>query len=273
MKLQGKIALVTGGGAGIGAAITKRFVEEGAKVCITGRRKDVLDKMAQSFPEGSVATCPGDVSKDKDVARMVETAVKFGGKLDVLVNNAGISIQGPVADLDRANWHQVMGVNLHGPFMLMQESIPHMIKAGGGSIINIASLGGLRCLPGFPAYCTSKAGLIMLTKQAALDYGAHNIRCNAVCPGGIKTEMTEKEFGQFGNMLGMEPDAYLDLIAEEMPLKRFGEPKEIGGVCTFLASDDSSFMTGAALVVDAGTAIVDVVGASIMGSLRRGGVI
>jgi meso-butanediol dehydrogenase/(S,S)-butanediol dehydrogenase/diacetyl reductase len=273
MKLQGKVALVTGGGAGIGAAITKRFIEEGAKVCITGRRKDVLDKMAQSSPEGSVATCPGDVSKDKDVARMVETAVKFGGTLDVLVNNAGISIQGPVADLDRANWHQVMGVNLHGPFMLMQESIPHMIKAGGGSIINIASLGGLRCLPGFPAYCTSKAGLIMLTKQAALDYGAHNIRCNAVCPGGVKTEMTEQEFGQFGKMLGMEPDAYLDLIAEEMPLKRFGEPKEIGGVCTFLASDDSSFMTGAALVVDAGTAIVDVVGASIMGSLRRGGVI
>jgi len=272
MKLQGKVALVTGGGTGIGTAIVGRFIEEGAKVCITGRRKEMLDKVAKTLPKKSVTTCPGDVSKDEDVARMVETTVKFGGKLDVLVNNAGISIQGPVADLDRADWHEVMGVNLHGPFMLMQAAIPHMIKAGGGSIINIASLGGLRCLPGFPAYCTSKAGLIMLTQQAALDYGAHNIRCNAVCPGGIKTEMTEKEFGQFGKMLGMEPDAYLDLIAEEMPLKRFGEPHEIGGVCTFLASDDSSFMTGAALVIDAGTAIVDVVGASIMGSLRRGGI-
>ena len=272
MKLKGKVALVTGGGAGIGAAITKRFVEEGAKVCITGRRKEILDKMAKSLPKESITTCPGDVSKDEDVARMVETTVKYGGKLDVLVNNARINIVGPIADVDRAVWHKIMGVNLHGPFMLMQEAIPHMLKAGGGSIINIASVGGLRCLPGFPAYCASKAGLIMLTQQAALDYGAHNIRCNAVCPGGIKTEMTAQEFGQFGKMIGMEPDAYLDLIAEEMPLKRFGTTHEIGGVCTFLASDDSSFMTGAALVIDGGTAVVDVVGASITGSLRRGGI-
>jgi len=272
MKLQGKIALITGGGTGIGTAVAKRFVDEGAKVCITGRRKEMLDKVAKSFPQGSVTTCPGDVSEDEDVARMVETTVKFGGKLDVLVNNAAISVQGPVADLDCAVWRKVISVNLTGPFMLMQAAIPHMIKAGGGSIINIASVGGLRCLPGFPAYCSSKAGLIMLTQQVALDYGAHNIRCNAVCPGGIKTDMTEKDFGQFGKMLGMDTDAYFDLISAELPLKRFGEPKEMGGICTFLASDDSSFMTGAALVIDAGTAVVDVVGASIMGSLRRGGI-
>jgi meso-butanediol dehydrogenase/(S,S)-butanediol dehydrogenase/diacetyl reductase len=272
MKLQGKVALITGGGTGIGTAIVERFVKEGAKVCITGRRKEMLDKVAKSFPQGSVTTCPGDVSKDEDVARMVETTVKFGGKLDILVNNAAISIQGPIADLDRAVWRQVIDVNLTGPFMLMQAVIPHMIKAGGGSIINIASVGGLRCLPGFPAYCTSKAGLIMLTQQAALDYGRHNIRCNAVCPGGIKTDMTEKDFGQFGKMLGMDTDAYFALISEELPLKRFGRPEEMGGICTFLASDDSSFMTGAALVIDAGTAVVDVVGASIMGSLRRGGI-
>jgi len=273
MKLEGKIALITGGGTGIGTAIAERFVDEGAKVCITGRRKEMLDKVAKSFPQGSITTCPGDVSKDEDVARMVETTVKFGGTLDVLVNNAAISIQGPVADLDPAAWRQVIGVNLTGPFLLMQASIPHMIKAGGGSIINIASVGGLRCLPGFPAYNASKAGLIMLTQQAALDYGPHKIRCNAVCPGGVKTDMTEQEFGQFGKMLGMDTDAYFDLISAELPLKRFAEPKEMGGVCVFLASEDSSFMTGAALVIDAGTAVVDVVGASIMGSLRRGGVI
>jgi NAD(P)-dependent dehydrogenase (short-subunit alcohol dehydrogenase family) len=272
MKLQGKVALVTGGGTGIGTAIVERFVKEGAKFCITGRRKEMLDKVAKSFPKESITTCPGDVSKDEDVARMVETTVKFGGKLDILVNNAAISIQGPVADLDRAVWRQVIDVNLTGPFMLMQAAIPHMIKAGGGSIINIASVGGVRCLPGFPAYCTSKAGLIMLTKQAALDYGPHKIRCNAVCPGGIKTDMTEKDFGQFGKMLGMDTDAYFKLISAELPLKRFGKPEEMGGICTFLASDDSSFMTGAALVIDAGTAVVDVVGASIMGSLRRGGI-
>lgn len=273
MKLKGKVALITGGGTGIGSAIVERFIEEGAKVCITGRRKEMLDKVAKSLPKESITTCPGDVSKDKDVARMVETTVKFGGKLDVLVNNAAISIQGPVAELDRAVWRKVIDVNLTGPFMLMQESIPHMIKAGGGSIINISSVGGLRCLPAFPAYCTSKAGLIMLTQQAALDYGAHNIRCNAICPGGVKTAMTEHDFGQFGKMLDMNTDEYFALISAELPLKRFAEPREMGGVCVFLASDDSSFMTGAALVVDAGTAVVDVVGASIMGSLRRGGVI
>lgn len=270
-KLQEKTALITGGGSGIGTAVAQRFVEEGAKVCITGRRKEMLDKVAGSLPQGSIITCPGDVSNEEDVARMVETTVKFGGRLDILVNNAAISAQGPVADMERTVWRQVIGVNLTGPFMLMQASIPHMIKAGGGSIINIASVGGLRCLPGMPAYCASKAGLIMLTQQVALDYGMHKIRCNAVCPGGIKTDMTEKEFGQFGKMLGMDADAYFGLISAELPLKRFGEPKELGGVCVFLASEESSFMTGAALVIDAGTAVVDVVGASIMGSLRRGG--
>jgi NAD(P)-dependent dehydrogenase (short-subunit alcohol dehydrogenase family) len=123
------------------------------------------------------------------------------------------------------------------------------------------------------AYCSSKAGLIMLTQQAALDYGPQHIRCNAVCPGGIKTDMTEREFGQFGKMLGMDPDHFFAMISSELPLHRFGAPKEIGGVCTFLASDDSSFMTGSVLVIDAGTSIVDVVGASIMGALRRGGII
>ena len=273
MKLQGKIALITGGGTGIGTAITKRFVDEGAKVCITGRRKEMLGKVAKSFPQGSVTTCPGDVSKDEDVARMVAQTVDFGGKLDLLVNNAAISSQAPVTDLSREEWHKVLDVNLTGPFLLMKASIPHMIKAGGGSIINIASVGGLRCLSGFPAYCSSKAGLIMLTQQVALDYGAHNIRCNAICPGGIKTEMTEREFGKLGKMIGMEPDSFFATISQDLPLKRFGKPEEMGGICTFLASDDSSFMTGAALVIDAGTAIVDVLGASMMGSLRRGGII
>ena len=273
MKLEGKVALVTGGGTGIGAAITERFVKEGAKVCITGRRQQMIDKVARSLPSGTVTTCSGDVSKDDDVARMVETTLSFGGKLDVLINNAGISSQVPVADLNREEWQKVFDVNLTGPFLLMKASIPHMIKAGGGSIINIASVGGLRCLSGFPAYCSSKAGLIMLTQQTALDYGRHNIRCNAICPGGIKTEMTEKEFGQLGKMLGMETDSFFTMISKVLPLQRFGQPPEIGGICTFLASDDSSFMTGAALVIDAGTAVVDVLGAMMMDALRRGGII
>ncbi len=273
MKLNGKVALITGGGTGIGTAIVKRFVTEGAKVCLTGRRKEMLDEVARSLPSGTVTTCPGDVSKDDDVARMVKTTVSFGGRLDVLVNNAGIASQVPVADLSREEWQRVFDVNLTGPFLLMKASIPHMIKGGGGSIINIASVGGLRCLSGFPAYCSSKAGLIMLTQQAALDYGRHNIRCNAICPGGIKTEMTEKEFGQLGKMLGMETDSFFAMISKVLPLQRFGQPPEIGGICTFLASDDSSFMTGAALVIDAGTAVVDALGATMVDALRRGGIL
>jgi meso-butanediol dehydrogenase/(S,S)-butanediol dehydrogenase/diacetyl reductase len=273
MNLKGKVALITGGGTGIGTAIAERFVADGAKVCITGRRKEMLEEVAKSLPSGTVVICPGDVSKEEDVKRMVETTVKFGGKLNVLVNNAAINHPAPVAELDPKLWREVIGVNLTGPFLLMQAVIPLMIKEGGGSIINIASLGGLRCLPSMPAYCSTKAGLIMLTQQAALEYGSKNIRCNAVCPGGVKTAMTEKDFGQFGKMLGIEHETFINQIAQEIPMHRFAEPPEMGGLCSYLASDESSFMTGAVLVIDGGTAVVDVVGASITAAMRRGGLV
>lgn len=273
MKLQGKVALITGGGSGIGTAIADRFVAEGAKVCIAGRRREMLDKVAQSLPRGMVEVCSGDVSKDVDAARMVATTVAFGGKLDVLVNNAGTSAKGTVVDADREVWRKIIDVNLTGPFLVMSEAIPHMIEGGGGSIINISSIGGLRCLPGMAAYCSSKAGLIMLTQQAALDYGPHKIRCNAVCPGGVKTSMTEKDFGQFGKLLGMDKESFFEMISSEVPLQRFGEPHEIAGICSFLASDDSSLMTGAVVVADAGTSVVSVVGASMMRALRSSGII
>ncbi len=273
MNLKGKVALVTGGGTGIGTAIAERFVADGAKVCITGRRKEMLEKVAKSLPSGTVVICTGDVSKEEDVKRMVETTVKFGGKINVLVNNAAINHPAPIAELDPKLWREVIGVNLTGPFLLMQAVIPLMIKEGGGSIINIASLGGLRCLPSMPAYCSTKAGLIMLTQQAALEYGRKNIRCNVVCPGGVKTAMTEKDFGQFGKMLGIEPEAFINQIAVEIPLHRFAESPEMGGLCSYLASDESSFMTGAVLVIDGGTAVVDVVGAAITAAMRRGGLV
>ena len=203
---------------------------------------------------------------------MVESALKFGDKIDVLVNNAGIGHQAAVADLEPQTWREVMEINLTGPYLLMKKVIPHMIKLGGGSIINMASLGGFRCLPNGPAYCTSKAGLIMLTKQVALDYGRYKIRCNAVCPGGVMTDMT-KGMGEAGKALGLDPETFLVQIASETPLRRFADADEIGGLCSYLASDDSSFMTGSAILIDGGTAVVDVIGASITGSLRRGGIV
>jgi meso-butanediol dehydrogenase/(S,S)-butanediol dehydrogenase/diacetyl reductase len=271
LKLDNKVALITGGGSGIGAAVAERFIHDGARVCITGRRQQMLQNVAKSLPSDKITICSGDVSRADDVSKMIDTTVKFGGKLDILVNNAAITSAAPVADLDYAKWMEVIGVNLSGPFLLMKAAIPHMLKAGKGSIINIASIGGMRCLPGMPAYCTTKAALIMLTQQAALDYGRANIRCNAVCPGGVKTDMTIKDFGQFGTMLNIEPDTFLNQIAKEIPMKRFAASSEIGGLCSYLASDDSSYMNGAVITIDGGAAVVDVVGASIMGALRRGG--
>lgn len=273
MNLKGKVAIVTGGGSGIGTAIAERFVADGARICITGRRKEMLERVSKSLPSGSVVICQGDVSKEEDVKRMVETTMKFGGKIDVLVNNAGINHPAPIAELDLKLWEHVIAVNLTGPFLLMKEVVPHMLKVGGGSIINIASLGGLRCLPSMPAYCSSKAGLIMLSQQAALEYGSKNIRSNVVCPGGVSTDMTVKDFGEFGRMLGIEHNTFINQIAQEIPMRRFAAPSEIGGLCSYLASDDSSFMTGAVITLDGGTAVVDVVGAAITASLRRGGIV
>ncbi len=263
MKLKGKVALITGGGTGIGTAIAERFVLEGAKICITGRRQELLNKVARSLPAGSVVTCSGDVTKYEDVQLMIGTVLEFGSRLDVLVNNAGMDPPGAITDVDPELWRKVIEVNLTGPFLLMKASIPHMIKAGGGSIINIASLAGLRCIPAMPAYCSSKAGLIMLTKQAALDYGRDNIRCNVVCPGAVRTEMLENSIGHLAEVMGTDLDSAFKYFSSNVPLRRVSTPDEIPGICSYLASDDASFMTGAALVIDGGAAIVDVSGATV----------
>jgi NAD(P)-dependent dehydrogenase (short-subunit alcohol dehydrogenase family) len=264
MKLDGKVALITGAGSGIGTAIAERFVSDGAKICITGRRQEKLDEVAQSLPKGAALTCAGDVTRLEDAERMVETALKFNGKLDVLVNNAAIDAGGStVVDMDPELWHSVLEINLTGPMYLMKASIPHMIEGGGGSIINIASLGGLRCLPGMPAYCSSKAGLIMLTKQVALDFGPVGVRCNAVCPGGTRTEMLEKSLTPLKDVLGTDIEGVFERITSMVPLRRTATPSEVTGICSYLASDDSTYMTGSVLLLDGGAAIVDVSGAAL----------
>jgi NAD(P)-dependent dehydrogenase (short-subunit alcohol dehydrogenase family) len=263
MKLEGKVALITGGGTGIGAAIARRFVDEGAKICITGRRQEMLDKVAQSMPSDSVTICPGDVTNFTDIKKMVSTATEFGGKLDVLVNNAGIDPGGTVVDLDLELWKKVIDINVTGSFLAMKASLPYIIKNGGGSVINIASLGGVRCLPGMAAYCTSKAALIMLTKQAALDYGPYKVRCNAVCPGATRTTMLEEALTPLTESLTTDIDGVFARISSNVPLRRVASPEEVTGLCSFLASDDSLFMTGSVLLLDGGAAIVDVSGASL----------
>jgi meso-butanediol dehydrogenase / (S,S)-butanediol dehydrogenase / diacetyl reductase len=270
MNLDGKVALVTGGGTGIGEAVARRFVADGAKVCITGRRVELLEEVARTLPAGTVATCAGNVADEGDVERMVATALSLGGGLDVLVNNAGINPRGSITDLEPATWRNVLEVNVTGPFLLMRAAIPHMMERGRGSIINISSLGGVRCLPGMPAYNTSKAALIMLTQQAALDYGPHNIRCNAVCPGAVRTHMMEGALHRFAEGLNTDDERMFSLASSDIPLRRTGEPHEISGICSYLASDDSAFMTGAVLLIDGGSHVVDAGRVAIGRALRDG---
>jgi meso-butanediol dehydrogenase / (S,S)-butanediol dehydrogenase / diacetyl reductase len=272
MNLQGKIALITGGGQGIGEAIAQRFVADGARICITGRSPSKLEKVTASLPSGSVTTCAGDVSNFEDAKRMVQSTVDFGGKIDVLVNNAGIDPGGSVVDLDPALWRQVLETNLTGPFLLMKAAIPHMIRNGGGSIINIASLGGLRCLPGMPAYTSSKGGLIMLTQQVALDYGPYKVRSNVVCPGGTRTAMIDNSLGSLKETLNTDVEGVFKVVSSGLPLRRFAAPDEITGICSYLASDDSSFMTGSVLLIDGGSAVVDVSGATLTNAGVKWGV-
>ncbi|MBN2319687.1 MAG: SDR family oxidoreductase [Acidobacteria bacterium] len=271
MRLDGKVALITGGGTGIGTAITERFVEEGAKVCISGRRQSVLDKVARSLPEGMVSTCAGDVTRFEDCRRMVDTTLSFGGKIDVLINNAAIDPGGAVLDLSPELWRQVLDINLTGPFLMTKAALQPMIRAGGGSVINISALGGMRCLPGMPAYCTSKAGLNHFTKQVALDYGPANIRCNAVCPGGTRTEMLSEALTPVAEAMGTDVEGVYERMASNVPLRRIASASEVSGICVYLAGEDSSYMTGAVLLLDGGAAVVDVAGAALSDSGNKWG--
>ena len=271
MRLDGKVALITGGGTGIGTAIAERFVKEGAKVCISGRRRSVLEKVAQSQTPGTVCVCPGDVTRLEDCERMVDTTISFGGKIDVLINNAAIDPGGSVLDLDPDLWKKVIDINLTGPFLMTKAALKPMIQAGGGSIINVSALGGLRCLPAMPAYCTSKAGLNHFTKQVALDYGPANIRCNVVCPGGTRTEMLAEALTPVAQSMGTDIEGIFAKMSTNVPLRRIASASEVSGICVYLASEDSSYMTGAVLLLDGGAAIVDVAGAALSDSGSKWG--
>ncbi len=263
MKLEGKVALITGGGTGIGSAVARRFVAEGARVCISSRRQSVLDKVAQSLPHGTVLTCAGDVTKHEDVQRMVDSTVSWGGKINVAVNCAAIDTAGSVTEVDPEVFRKVLDVNLIGPFLVMKAAIPHMIKSGGGSIINFSSLGGARCLPGMAPYCSSKAALNMLTQQAALDYGPFKVRCNVVSPGATLTESFGDAVSPLTKALNTDLDSVVSRIMANVPLRRAASPEEMTGACVYLASDDSTFMTGCILMLDGGASVVDVSGAAL----------
>ena len=263
MQLEGKVALITGGGTGIGAGVAKRFVEEGAKIVITGRRREMLDEVAGSLPAGSVEIFCGDVSEEGNAQKMVDATLAFGGRLDVLVNNAAVEHNRPLVDLDPADWRHQLEVNLTGPFLMMKAAIPAMIDGGGGSIINVASVAAVVAPPGAPAYCATKAAVVHLTKQVALDYGKYNVRCNVICPGPIRTAMLEMNFKPLAEFLKTDLDGAFEKVSENVPLHRIGTPADIAGVFVFLASEDSRFMTGSTVLADGGMHVIDAFAAGV----------
>ena len=249
-RFERMVAVVTGGASGIGKATAHRFLEEGANVAIADISKEagerVVSEMKAMGYEPLLVT--GDVTKSADVKRMVGEVVEKFGRIDVLFSNAGILIEGTVEEVSEEDWDRTMAVNVKGVFLMAKEVVPHMLRQGKGVIVNNASCSGLVGDRGAIAYNTSKAAVVIMTKCLALDYAMHNIRVNCVCPGEIETPM----FLQEASARGISPEEHRKDIAAHHPIGRLGRPKEVADAVLFLASDDSSFITGTAFSVDGG---------------------
>ena len=244
-SLNGKIAIVSGGSDGIGRAIAKRFAEEGANVVICGRTKEKLDEAVAEIG-GSVQGVVQDVSDAAGYASMIESVAKEKGGLDILVNNAPHVGYGGVADAPVDDFRENYRVNVDAPYAGMQAALKIMNKKGAGSIVNISSINGLRAMPGMAGYSSAKAALVHLTRLASMECAANGVRVNAVAPGPIATPGTVA-------YIKSDPKAG-EAIANGIPMKRIGEPEEVANVVLFLASDQSSYVTGVCLSVDGGKA-------------------
>ncbi|MFC3106560.1 SDR family NAD(P)-dependent oxidoreductase [Undibacterium arcticum] len=244
-RLQNKVALITGGGTGIGAAAAERFAQEGATVVICGRRADVLEAKVNAIRNngGRADWVRADVSDEAAFAQAVEATVDKQGRLDILVNNAAAATWGMIETQPTSEWHACFRASLDSAFFGTRAVLPHMKHQGGGAIVNVASVCGLLGTPGMAAYTAAKAGLINFTRTAALEGAGSNIRVNVVIPGVVMTPWAQEAHGT---------EAAMAATARGVPLKRIGEPRELASAILFLASDEASYITGAGLVVDGG---------------------
>lgn len=248
MKLKGKVALVTGGTEGMGYATAELFLSEGARVVITGRSGEKGRKaLAKLKRKGEVLFVGGDVSVAKDAKRMVDETVKSFGRLDILFNNAGVYLEKLAEDTTEAEWDRIIDVNLKGTFLVTKYAVPVMKRQRSGVIVNNSSDAGLVGNRSCPAYCASKGAITIMTKAMALDYAKYNIRVNSVNPGVIDTPMLAYEARASGDVKG-----YIKRMNEDHPIGRIGRAEEVARAVLFLASDESSFVTGAALSIDGG---------------------
>jgi 3-oxoacyl-[acyl-carrier protein] reductase len=247
MKLANKVAIITGAGSGMGKTAAKLFAAEGAKIAAAditeGPVKETVAEITKAG--GEALAIRADVSKAPDVKRMVDEAIAKFGALDIIYNNAGIEGDSAfLSNMTEEQFDRVIAINLRGVFLGMKFALPHMMKARSGSIINTASIAALVAIKGSTAYAAAKAGVIAMTRVAALEYGRYNIRVNAICPGAIETPMAERVRG------GVAPNPAA--IKRISLLERMARPEEIAKVALFLASDDASFATGAPFIIDGG---------------------
>jgi len=248
-RLAGKVALITGGGTGIGRAIALAFAREGAKVAVAGRRQEKLQETVREMEklgsEGLAIAC--DVAKAKDAERAVRGTAKAFGKLNVLVNNAGVLHASTIEGISEDEWDKLMTINLKGPFLMCRAALPEFRKAGGGAIVNIGSVLGLVAMKDRAAYCASKGGVTLLTKAMALDHAHENVRSNCICPSIVETELVQGLFSasEAGRALRKSRIG-------QIPLGRMGRPEDVAEMAVFLASEESSWLTGAAIPLDGG---------------------
>jgi len=245
MRLNGKGAIVTGAGRGIGQATATLFAEEGARVLVVDWNRETGAATAEAIQAAGheARFCYADVSRAPDVEAMVRAAVTEFGRLDVLVNNAAIQIMRRLVETTEDEWDRLQSVNLKGVFLGLKYAIPEMIRGGGGSIVNIASVLGLVGDPDLAAYCAAKGGVISLTKQLAVDYGREGIRVNCICPGAVIVERTERLYGDNPKM---------EQLALLQSLTRIGRPQDIAWIAVYLASDEAAYVTGEIFTIDGG---------------------
>ena len=249
-RFTDKVALITGGGQGIGRAAVLRFAQEGADIVIADRNPQTAQQVVEEVEAlGQKALAiEADVTQAADCERVISQIVAHFGQLDVVFSNAGVSGGDVVTDMDPAEWQRVININLTGVFLTCKYSIPALIKAGGGAIVNMASsMAGWDATMAGAAYMASKEGVAGLTKSLALQLGGYNIRVNAICPGVIKTRLSFKP-----GMSEAEWEAAYDRFAERIPLRRVGQPEDVAATVAFLASDDARHITGSALLIDGG---------------------
>jgi len=247
-KLEGKVAIVTGATSGMGEGIAKLFASEGASVIIGGRNAErgAAVVAAITAKGGQAKFVAGDVKTIETNKVLVEAAISHFGGVDILVPNAGLLGIAPIADLAPELWHDTVSTNLDAVYYLLHLGIPELKKRGGGTIVVNGSIAAFKVFPGHAAYCATKGALVALVKQVALDYGP-DVRINLICPGPVDTPLIHSSIEAFPN-----PDEILEETANGVPMKRLGLPDDIAKAALYLASDDSSWVTGTSLVVDGG---------------------